>query len=129
MGPIQFSRLPVASVSPSPASQDFAAVVTGMFSFYAISFDAKRVDLVEHSLEKQFGRRRRNAGALEGQDVFSLLRHLAAHAFNLTPDEVDIRHAEPRWERWRNRTKHEHEVARLPFDIAARSKNAKSAIL
>ncbi len=55
-----------------------------------VALRAKGVDLVEHPLEKNLGRRRGNAGALKAQDLLPLPANLHTHALDFTPDVVDV---------------------------------------
>ena len=67
------------SASPTPPSQHLA--LPGKFSL-SVPFGAKAVDFVEHPLQQQSGRSRRNSGPLELEDFPALASYLGAHVLD-----------------------------------------------
>ena len=74
--------------------------MAGQLFLEAISFLAEVIDFAEHSAEEQFGRGCRNPGPLKLENFLPLSKHLNAHVFDFSPDEVEVCHVPSRESGW-----------------------------
>jgi hypothetical protein len=63
--------------------------------FELIALNAKGVDLVEHPLQKDLGRGRRNGGTLKLKNIAPLLSGLDTHALDFRSDVLQPHRAPP----------------------------------
>jgi hypothetical protein len=74
--------------SPSAATQNFSFGRRRKIPLELVPFDAKRINLIQHSLQEGFGRRRRYSGPLQLADFTALPPYLGPHVLNLISDVV-----------------------------------------
>jgi hypothetical protein len=69
--------------------------LTRLLFLEPVALTAKLVDPVEHPVKHRLGRGAGYPGMLKLPDLAALPPNLAAHALDLGPNDIDIRHRSP----------------------------------